>query len=413
MTAHLVHRIMLAGGLAVPALVLRSSGVNPGGVIDLVAFGAAIVGAAFILAWAADAARTDISGPLAVAVLALVAVLPEYAVDLYYAYRSGSDPSYEQYAAANMTGSNRLLLGVGWPLVVLLALAAYRWRRSSGGTRSRSALLLPASSRVDIGVLGLVGLAAFVIPFAGEISLLFGLVLIAVFLAYLWRLGHVRDDSAHPVVGTAAAVAALPTAARRGVIVAMFAVSAVVILLCAQPFADALVTSGAALGVDSFVLVQWLAPLASEAPEFIVAIMFAVRGMGAAAIATLIAAKVNQWTLLVGSLPVAHAAGGGGTALGLDPRQVEEFALTATQTMLGVAIIVSLRLHRRTAIVLLGTFALQFVVTGTTGRLVLAAAQLLAAAVVFWVCRAHLVAAVTAPFRRPVEVSRTELVRTG
>ena len=53
-------------------------------------------------------------------------MLPEYAVDLYYAFRSGSDAAYEQFAAANMTGSNRLLLGFGWPLVVVISLLVAR-----------------------------------------------------------------------------------------------------------------------------------------------------------------------------------------------------------------------------------------------------------------------------------------------
>ena len=43
-------------------------------------------------------------GPLAIALLAVIAVLPEYAVDLYFSYTAGHDPDYVQYAAANMTG---------------------------------------------------------------------------------------------------------------------------------------------------------------------------------------------------------------------------------------------------------------------------------------------------------------------
>jgi cation:H+ antiporter len=41
-----------------------------------------------------------------------------------------------------------------------------------------------------------------------------------------------------------------------------------------------------------------------------------------AAIATLISSKVNQWTLLMGSLPIAYMAGGGGSALVLDGRLI-------------------------------------------------------------------------------------------
>ena len=66
---------------------------------------------------------------------------------------------------------------------------------------------------------------------------------------------------------------------RRIVVWSLFAVAAVVILLCAEPFAESLVASGKVLGIDEFLLVQWLAPLASEAPEFTVVCIFAWRGM--------------------------------------------------------------------------------------------------------------------------------------
>ena len=88
----------------------------------------AILGSAFLLAWAAEVLQLDISQGLALTVLALIAVLPEYAVDFAFAYKAGKDPEkYAPLALANMTGSNRLLIGVGWSLVVLLA--AWRMTR--------------------------------------------------------------------------------------------------------------------------------------------------------------------------------------------------------------------------------------------------------------------------------------------
>src|SRR5699024_1477773 len=62
-------------------------------------------------------------------------------------------------------------------------------------------------------------------------------------------------------------------------------------------------------------------------------------------------------------LPIAHLLGGGGTVLPLDGRQIEEFALTATQSLLGVALILSLRFHWAAALGLAGLFGLQFIVT--------------------------------------------------
>lgn len=85
---------------------------------------------------------------------------PEYAVDLYYAYTAGSDPTYVQFAAANVTGSNRPLLGLGWPLVVLVSL--YVAGRIS--KKPATALALEPSNRMELGFLLIAGLVAFVIP---------------------------------------------------------------------------------------------------------------------------------------------------------------------------------------------------------------------------------------------------------
>lgn len=344
MPSALIRRILLCLLIAAPAVVLRVAGVHLSPVVDMLIFGASVVAAAFLLAWAAEAAQKDISGALAIALLAVVAVLPEYAVDLYYAFTAGSDPSYTQFAAANMTGSNRLLLGFGWPLVVIVAYLVAR-RRTRGTGRHAHFLQLPPDSRLDIGFLAILAVVAFAIPLLGTIPIWLGLGLIAVFGLYLWRASQAHDDEEEDFVGAAALIAEMPARPRKVTVVALFVISAAIILSSAEPFADSLVASGSSLGIDSYFLVQWLAPLASEAPEFIIAVMFALRGKGAAAIGTLIASKVNQWSLLVGSLPVAYWFGGGGAGLPLDGRQVEEFVLTATQTLLGVAIIIALRFH--------------------------------------------------------------------
>src|SRR4029077_19718547 len=136
-----------------PALVVRVLGIHPSPILGLITYGAAVVAASFLLAWAAEAAQIDVSGGLAVAVLGVIAVLPEYAVDLYYAYTAGHVPEYTQYAAANMTGSNRLLMGIGWPVVVLVALAVAR-KLNTGKT---SVLQLESGNRLELGFLLIAG----------------------------------------------------------------------------------------------------------------------------------------------------------------------------------------------------------------------------------------------------------------
>ncbi len=87
----------------------------------------------------------------------------------------------------------------------------------------------------------------------------------------------------------------------------MFLFAAVVILACAEPFAESLVETGREFGISEFLLVQWLAPLASEAPELLVAGLYAWRLNTNAGLGTLVSSKVNQWTLLVGTLPIVFA----------------------------------------------------------------------------------------------------------
>ena len=410
MPTAILRRIAICLLVAAPAVVLRISGIELAPVLELLAFGAAIVAAAFLLAWAAEAAQKDISGALAIALLALIAVLPEYAVDLYYAFRSGSDPDYLHFAAANMTGSNRLLLGFGWPLVVIIALLVARRMAKRTTSPVQHSLRLDSGSRMDIGFLVILGVIAFAIPLLGSIPMWFGIGLVLIFAAYLWRAGQAAGDDDEEFVGAAALIVAMPQKVRRITVVTMFVVSAAIILLSAEPFAEALVASGERLGIDSYFLVQWLAPLASEAPEFIIAAMFAVRGMGGAAIGTLIASKVNQWSLLVGSLPIAHFAGGGGLGLPLDGRQIEEFTLTATQTILGVAIILALRFHWAPALGLAALFGLQFFVTDTSGRYILSAIQAVLAIVFLILHRGDILPTLAAPFRRPPRESADETV---
>ena len=88
-------------------------------------------------------------------------MLPEYAVDMYFAWQAGKDPAYVSYATANMTGANRLLIGLGWATVVIAF-----WLKS--GMRET----VPArEQRLEVWALTVATLYSFVIPLKGTISL--------------------------------------------------------------------------------------------------------------------------------------------------------------------------------------------------------------------------------------------------
>ncbi len=346
--------VALALVAAVPAFLVRAGVLTLPIELATLLFGAGIVGAAFCMSWGAEAAERDIPRALALTVVALLAVFPEYAVDIVFAWKAGQDPTFAPYAAANMTGSNRLLLGIGWPSVAVLTWIA----------RRQHVVHLDRGNVLSLVFLGLATLYSFSLPLKASITVWDSAVLIALFVVYAFLAA--RSESEEPdLVGPAAAIGALPTATRRLAIVGLFAFAGATIAASAEPFAEGLVHSGQALGIDEFLLVQWLAPLASEAPEFLVAALLAVRGKASSALGLLLSAKVNQWTLLVGSLPLSYSIGAGQVAaLPLDERQVLEVLLTAAQSAFGLSVLASLSLSLAESGVLAGLFLLQFVAGG-------------------------------------------------
>jgi cation:H+ antiporter len=281
-------------------------------------------------------------------------------VDLFFAWTAPDNPEHAHLAVANMTGGNRLLVGLAWPTVFLIF-----WLR----TRSRE-MTVERSNSLGIVFLGAATLYSFSIPIRGHLSLVDTAVMFTIFGAYLYLSSRMPSREVEEFVGPSAAIAALPTLAKRLTTLAIFLYAAAVIFASAEPFAESLVDTGEQLGIDKFILVQWLAPLASESPEFILAGLLAARGRHHSAMTILIASKVNQWTLLIGSLPVAFSISGGTLSpLDFDARQAEEVYLTAAQSLFAVAILVNLRMHYWEAILLAVLFGTQLFFFDTTVRL--------------------------------------------
>lgn len=355
--------LVIAALATLPAIVLRVTGLRPGPLTDAAVFGVAVLAAGFMLSWGAEAAESRVSQGLMLAGLALVTVLPEYAIDIYYAFRAGQLPTsdYVHYAAANMTGANRLLVGLAWPMVVIL-------HRLNSGKRS---IDLAKANRTELLFLFLASAYAFVIVFKNRIDLTDFAVLLAIFGAYIWRVAMAAksstpndvddyDDDAEP--GPAAILETLTPSAQWIWTAALTLTAGTIILLSAQPFADAMIGSGRALGIDEFLLIQWIAPLTGESPEILLAILFVLAARPGSALIALVSDKINQWTLLVGALPLAMSLGAGTlTALPLNARQHEEFFLTAAQSLFALALLLELRLTVKAAIALLGLFVVQVV----------------------------------------------------
>jgi cation:H+ antiporter len=349
-----------AGSLPLPWMIsaqFEGLGYPPELTATLAGF--AILGGAMLLSWATELAERDIPQAVAILVLALVSVLPEYAIDLHFAWAAGEDISMAPYAVANMTGANRLLIGIGWAAVVLVS--CFRTKTSE--------LVIHPRRFLEIRFLLCATLYSFFVPLSGTINLMDAAVFFTIFIAYAYAAMKGDSDEVELMGPSGMLDREFGDTGRRVLILILFVFAAYGIFVSAEPFADSLVAIGRAGHMDEFLLVQWLAPLASESPEFLIAILFAWKLRGSVGIGTLISSKVNQWTLLIGAIPVAFALSSGGTAgLPLDERQTEELVLTSAQSLLAVVLIVDLRFSRLEAMALAALFLAQFLFTSTEVR---------------------------------------------
>jgi cation:H+ antiporter len=336
-----------------PWIVMKYLAIHGEPLVIAFCSGGAIVGAAFLLSWIAEIAQMDIPQALALAAVALIAVLPEYAVDMYFAWMAGKDPAYCQFALANMTGSNRLLIGGGWAFVILVYYLKSK----------KAEISLEGQSSVEISSLLFASLYALILPLKNNLSIFDALFFIMIFVFYIWNASKCRVEEPE-INGPQEAIADLPQTPRRFFLIALFIYAGFVICIASAPFAESLIATGKHFKIDEFLLVQWIAPLASESPEFIVASLFALNGHPRAGIGCLISSKVNQWTLLVGMLPLVYVISAGRIQhLSFDPRQTEEIFLTTTQSLFALAIIAKNKVTVTDAIVLFTLFITQLIFT--------------------------------------------------
>lgn len=358
--------VFVAIAATLPGAILSLSGQHINSIAASLIYGLAVVGASFLLSWGAEVAQHDIPQAAALTVLALIAVLPEYAVDMYLAFQAGRDAAagvqsnYSELALANMTGANRLLIGVAWPAVVFV----YIWSSRRRGVPANE-IVLDEAQGADLIFLGLATVYSFILPFKASLSLLDMLILVTIFGLYAWRVSQ-AEQTEPELIGPAKSLGELPDRPRRLSTIALFVVAAVVIFLVAHLFAEALIETGQAVGISEFFLVQWLAPLASESPEFIITALFAWRLQAAAGMGTLVSSKVNQWTLLVGTIPLVYSIGAGRVLqMPLSELQQSEVLLTAAQSFFAVAVISNLRISFIEAVMLLVLFLGQLLIPGT------------------------------------------------
>jgi len=328
-----------------------------------------VLASAFVISWAAEVAQFFMSQGLALAVLAWLQTLPEFAVEAVIAWEAGKDPSRVHLAIANFTGSIRLLVGLGWPLVYFVA--AFFARRT-GKRETWIAIQLDEDDGIEV-----MGLLPPVLWFAviwwkGTLGLVDACVLSLCYFVYLFALSRLPSKE-----GEIEEIEDLPRVSRwalergpgkRGwAIAGIFVVGGSLLLVSAHSFVESMLAIAIAAGVSQFVFVQWLAPFLSEFPEKLSAFNWARQITKAPmAVMNLVSSTINQWSILSALIPVIYSfSRGEPSAIVFDAHQREEILLTILQSFLAWLLLLNLNLAAAEAGVLFVFWFVQFVAPST------------------------------------------------
>lgn len=315
---------------------------------------------AFVIAWGAEAAQFLISQGLALAILAWLQTLPEFAVEAVIAWQAGKDPTKTHLAIANFTGSLRLLVGLGWPMIYFVA-AAFRKRFV--------AVRLDAEHSVEIfGLLLPIAYFTF-IWWKGSLTFWDAIPLTATYVLYLWVLWKIppresNEETLEDLGYVPRKVLNMTPGRRNAAIIVLFIAGGAILYFSAHPFLDSMLAIAGSLGVSTFVFVQWVAPFLSEFPEKLSAFYWARKvGTANVALMNMVSSNINQWSILSAMIPILFVISAGEMRpLVFDAAQRQEILLTILQSFLGFLLLLNMELRFHEALILFTFWFVQFVV---------------------------------------------------
>jgi cation:H+ antiporter len=353
------HQILVP---ACALLIVAASPIHPLPPSAVLWTAPSILLAALLIAWAAESAQFFVAQGFALAILAWLQTMPEFAIEAVLAWKQ-----QVPLILASLTGALRLLTGLGWPMIYVTAAVAYRMREHRPLRRIG---LVPEQA---VEVIGLLACLAYVtvIWWKGTLTLIDAGILIAIYAAYLLVLQRMPPQKAEGIedleLVPRSIVKARPPI-RIGAIVLLFGLGGALIYFMAEPFLGSLLALSAMVGVPNFVFVQWVAPFVSEFPEKVSAFYWArTVDRASMALMNMVSSNINQWTLLAAMLPIVFSwSRGAPAAIAFDQQQELEMLMTLGQSLLGALFLVNMELVWWEAAELFLLWAVQFALSPVT-----------------------------------------------
>ncbi len=312
----------------------------------------------FMIGWGAEAAQYFMSQGLALAILAWLQALPEFAVEAVIAWDQNT-----HLMLANLTGSLRLLVGLGWPMIYFVR-AGFKKKVS---LRERfDPIHLEKENSVEVFSLLLPLLYFGVIYLKGSLYYYDAFVLCFFYSLYLWIIQKVPPKEMEELTDMPyipRKIVVLSPVVRTTLILFLFVGGGLLLYFSVGPFLESLLALATLLGISQFVFIQWVSPFLSEFPEKLTAFNWARKeGKAPMALMNMVSANINQWTLLVAMMIFIFCySKGEWTGLEFDAHQKTELLLTLAQSFLAFLILLDMRFRCSEAFVLFLFWFLQFI----------------------------------------------------
>ena len=319
--------------------------------------------ASIVITWGAESAQFFVAQGFALAILAWMQTLPEFAVEAVLAWRQQTS-----LLLAGLTGALRLLTGLAWPMIYVTAAVVHR--RTGGPLRK---IQLDTHHSAEVVTILFPLAYAMVIWWKASLAVYDGVVLIVMYGIYLFilmRLPPQEHEEIEKLEKVPRAIVLAPRMKRIMAIFGCFLIGGVLIYLTAEPFLGSLAAVAGAIGIPTFIVIQWLAPIISEFPELLSTFYFARQeGEAPVALMNIASSNINQWTLLFAMLPIVFSMSRHEiSAIPLDGEQQTELLLTIGQSLVASVFLINMEFAWLEAAAMFGLFAAQFVLPAIVGQ---------------------------------------------
>jgi cation:H+ antiporter len=323
-----------------------------------------IVASAFFIAWGAEAMQFMVSQGLALAMLAWLQTLPEFAVEADIAWNAARHTTgySDSLVTANFTGSIRLLMGFGMPMVYFIR----AWKQRKNKSAEPSIVLDPFHS-VEIVSLFPPTIYFFFIVYRGRLDLLDSVVLLGFYFMYMFLLLKMPPEEEDESVEDLPAVSRLVL--RRGKVGRVVGVASIfigggaILYLCVHPFVNSLQALAGLVHISGYFFIQWIAPFMSEFPEKVSAFGWALQeGKAKMGLMNFLSSNINQMTMLVAMIPIVYSLSSGrwNAPIIFTEDQKEEVLLTASQAALCMVLLFNMKFEKWEAIGMFVLWIVQF-----------------------------------------------------